>query len=104
MQRVVQKKRYSAKECKIFPREEADEMETFGVAFLRGALQKTIEFSKIVRITDIIDIAIMAFLIYKLLMMARRNQSGRVLKGIVLWWNGVFWRSLSCSNRRYAAF
>ncbi len=59
-------------------------METFGVAFLRGALQKTIEFSKIVRITDIIDIAIMAFLIYKLLMMARRNQSGRVLKGIVL--------------------
>ena len=47
-------------------------------------VSQAVEFLKIIRITDVIDIAIMAFIIYKILMMVRKSNSGRVVKGIIL--------------------
>lgn len=37
-----------------------------------------------IRISDIIDIALMSFVIYKLLWMVRKTSSGRVLKGVLV--------------------
>ncbi len=51
---------------------------------LADTIQKALEFIKMIRVTDVIDIAVMAFLIYKILMMVRRSNSGRVVKGIIL--------------------
>ena len=49
-----------------------------------AALQGMVSNFGVVSITDIIDIAIMAFLIYKLIDLIRSTSSGRVAKGIVL--------------------
>ena len=51
---------------------------------LQEIVQTAMEFIKMIRITDVIDIAIMAFFIYKLLMMLRKGNSGRVVKGVIL--------------------
>ena len=47
-----------------------------------GLIQMIVSFVRMIRITDLIDIAIMSYLIYKLIWMTRKNSFGRVLKGI----------------------
>ena len=47
-------------------------------------LQALISYVKLIRITDLIDIGIIAFLVYKLIWLTRRNSFGRFLKGIGL--------------------
>lgn len=47
-------------------------------------LQTFISYVKMIRITDLIDIGIIAFLAYKLIWITRRNSFGRFLKGIGL--------------------
>lgn len=45
-------------------------------------VQAIVSFIKMIRISDIVDIAIMSFLIYKLIWMTRKNSFGRVIKGV----------------------
>lgn len=57
--------------------------------------QKGLGFIQTVQITDIIDILIIAYLIYRLLLLARHSNAGQVLKGIallfvMLWLASVF--------------
>lgn len=47
-------------------------------------LQTLISYVKMIRVTDLIDIGIIAFLVYKLIWITRRNSFGRFLKGIGL--------------------
>jgi len=49
---------------------------------VEAIIQATVSFVKMIRISDIIDIAIMSFLIYKLIWMTRKNSFGRVIKGV----------------------
>ena len=44
-------------------------------------IQAIVSFIKMIRISDLVDIAIMSFLIYKLIWMTRKNSFGRVIKG-----------------------
>lgn len=45
---------------------------------------QVISYIQTVQISDIIDIAVMAYVIYRLLLFTRKNQSGRVLQGVLL--------------------
>lgn len=45
-------------------------------------IQAIVSFIKMIRISDVVDIAIMSFLIYKLIWMTRKNSFGRVIKGV----------------------
>ena len=61
------------------------------VTALRGAV---VDFS-LITIFDIIDIAIIAFLVYKVMVLIRTTNSGKVARGILLimvavWLSGVF--------------
>lgn len=48
-----------------------------------GAIfQAIVNFIKMIRVSDVIDIAIMSFLIYKLIWVTRKNSFGRVIKGV----------------------
>ena len=47
-------------------------------------LQWFLNYLRLVHITDIIDIGIMAFIIYKLILLVRRSSSGQVAKGVML--------------------
>ena len=47
-------------------------------AFIRAA----VSFIKMIRISDVVDIAILSLLIYKLIWVTRKNSFGRVLKGV----------------------
>lgn len=51
---------------------------------LMGALERVFSVFGMIAITDIIDIAIMAFLIYRLLLLISSTNSGKVAKGICL--------------------
>ena len=51
---------------------------------LTSALQRAVSYLWPIEITTIIDIAVIAFVIYKLMMMLRRTSSGNVVKGIIL--------------------
>lgn len=46
--------------------------------------QALLNYLRLVHITDIIDIGIMAFIIYKLILLVRRSSSGQVAKGVLL--------------------
>lgn len=54
--------------------------------FLNSGLQ----YIQSIRINDIVDIAIIAFLVYEVLMFAKRSNLGGVLKGIVIVFIAVF--------------
>lgn len=49
---------------------------------MEAIVQAVVSFVKMIRISDIIDIAIMSVLIYKLIWMTRKNSFGRVIKGV----------------------
>ena len=51
---------------------------------MEAVFQVMLGFIKMIRITDIIDIAIIAWLTYKLLWSTRKHSFGRVLKGVVV--------------------
>lgn len=60
-------------------------MEKEGVTLIETVLsffQEEIPFLATVRISDLIDVAILAFVVYQILWFMRRTSSGRVLKGI----------------------
>ena len=46
--------------------------------------QEEIPFMATIRVSDLIDIAILAFLIYHIFWFMRKTSSGRVLKGIMV--------------------
>ena len=43
-----------------------------------------------IQLTDLLDIAILAFIIYKLLWMLRKTSSGRVLRGVLILLGAMF--------------
>ena len=43
-----------------------------------------LNYIQMIRITDIIDMAIIAYIFYRLLLLTRKSQAGQVLKGVVL--------------------
>ena len=47
-------------------------------------LQSVLAFITMIRISDLVDIGILSFVIYKLMWMVRKTSSGRVLKGIII--------------------
>ena len=49
---------------------------------MEGIIQAVVNFVKMIRVSDVIDIAILSFLIYKLIWMTRKNSFGRVIKGV----------------------
>jgi diadenylate cyclase len=51
---------------------------------LTSAVQWVIDYLRFVEITAILDIAIIAFVIYKLLIVLRSTSSGNVMKGVIL--------------------
>ena len=58
-------------------------------------LQSNLPLIRTIRLADLLDIAILSFVIYKLLWMLRKTSSGRVLRGIVilllaLWLSSAF--------------
>ena len=62
-------------------RPEAGDEEMEGILYLLQEFKgKVVLFG----ISDVVDIAIMAFLIYKVIMLMRRNNSGAVAKGVLL--------------------
>lgn len=63
--------------------------------FLAGLLQTLWKYLQTIRVTDVIDIAIIAYIVYRLILLIRRTSSERVVKGIVvllaaLWLSSVF--------------
>lgn len=51
---------------------------------MQAVIQAVMNFIRMLRITDLIDIAILSFVIYKLIWATRKNSFGRVLKGVGL--------------------
>ena len=51
---------------------------------MQGFVQAITNFFRMLRISDLVDIAILSFLIYKLIWVTRKNSFGRVLKGVGL--------------------
>ena len=51
---------------------------------VQNFIQSNIPIARSVRVNDILDIAILAFLIYKLLWMFRKSSSGGVMRGVVV--------------------
>lgn len=49
---------------------------------MEGIIQAVVNFVKMIRVSDVIDIAILSVLIYKLIWMTRKNSFGRVIKGV----------------------
>ena len=49
---------------------------------MEAIFQAAVSFVKMIRISDLVDIAILSLLIYKLIWMTRKNSFGRVLKGV----------------------
>jgi len=54
------------------------------VALTEQLTERAINFIAMIRPSDIVDIAILSFLVYKLLWALRKNSSGRVLKGVLV--------------------
>ncbi|MBU5434800.1 diadenylate cyclase CdaA [Pseudoflavonifractor sp. MSJ-37] len=46
--------------------------------------QELLNYLRLIHITDLIDIGIMTFVIYKIIMLVRRSSSGQVAKGVIL--------------------
>ena len=51
---------------------------------LGQALDWAVNYGKTIRITDLIDISLIAYLIYRLMLLARKSNSAQVVKGILL--------------------
>lgn len=51
---------------------------------VQNFIQVNIPIARSVRVTDVLDIAILAFLIYKLLWMFRKSSSGGVMRGVMV--------------------
>lgn len=51
---------------------------------IREAFENVKNYLQLISVADIIDVLIMTFIIYKLLVLIRKTQAARVLKGIVL--------------------
>ena len=51
---------------------------------LTQLLQVALAYGKTIRITDLIDISIIAYLIYRLMLLARKSNSAQVVKGVLL--------------------
>ena len=51
---------------------------------LTSAVQWVVDYLRFVEVTAILDIAIIAFVIYKVLIMLRSTSSGNVMKGVIL--------------------
>lgn len=51
---------------------------------VQNFIQTNIPIARSIRVTDILDIAILAFLIYKLLWMFRKSSSGGVMRGVIV--------------------
>lgn len=49
---------------------------------MQSVIQAVVNFARMLRISDLVDIAILSFLIYKLIWTTRKNSFGRVLKGV----------------------
>ena len=49
---------------------------------MQSVIQAVVNFTRMLRISDLVDIAILSFLIYKLIWATRKNSFGRVLKGV----------------------
>ncbi len=47
-------------------------------------LQEMLNYLRLIHITDFIDIGIMAFIIYRIILLIRRSSSGQVAKGVLL--------------------
>lgn len=64
------------------------------MAVITQLTQTALNFILTIRITDILDIAIVAYLVYRLMLLIRRTSSGQVAKGIlvllVLLWTSSF--------------
>ena len=58
--------------------------------YLMAFASSGVQYLQSIRINDVIDIAIIAFLVYQLLMFARRSNMGGVLKGILLVFVAIF--------------
>ena len=54
------------------------------MAVVTQITQTALNFILTIRITDILDIAIVAYLIYRLMLLIRRTSSGQVAKGILV--------------------
>ena len=52
--------------------------------WLAGLPQKLVDMFLTLQITDILDILIIAYMVYRLLGLVRRNNATRVLKGVLL--------------------
>ena len=59
-----------------------DLLEQNGGVGMEAIFQAASNFIKMIRISDLVDIAILSTLIYKLIWMTRKNSFGRVLKGV----------------------
>lgn len=51
---------------------------------IMSCFQKELPFLNTIRVADLLDLAILSFLIYKILWFMRKSSSGRVLKGILV--------------------
>ena len=49
---------------------------------MQSIIQAVVNFTRMLRISDLVDIAILSFLIYQLIWATRKNSFGRVLKGV----------------------
>lgn len=49
-----------------------------------GIFQGLLNYLRLLHVTDLVDIGIMAFIIYKLILLVRRSSSGQVAKGVLL--------------------
>ena len=47
-------------------------------------MQVVLNYLRLIHVTDFIDIGIMAFIIYRVIILIRRSSSGQVAKGVVL--------------------
>lgn len=63
---------------------------------LLGLLQRALSYLQTIKVTDIIDIAIISYIFYKILQFARETRAGQVLRGVALV-IGLLWLSDVCN-------
>ena len=55
-----------------------------------AVLEKAGRYLLTIRITDLLDIAIMAYLVYKLLSLVKSTRAANILKGVAIFHGGGF--------------
>jgi diadenylate cyclase len=63
---------------------------------LLGLLQRALSYLQTIKVTDVIDIAIISYIFYKILQFARETRAGQVLRGVALV-IGLLWLSDVCN-------